>query len=43
MGTHVLLPLAINSKSEQKVDSPPLLELDPATFDVSVHHSDHTA
>jgi hypothetical protein len=32
MGAHELLPLAVNGKSEGKVDSLPLLGLEPATF-----------
>jgi hypothetical protein len=34
IGADILLPLIINSKSEQKVDSLPLLGLEPATFDM---------
>jgi hypothetical protein len=40
MGAHVLLPLAVNNKSEQKGDSLPLLGLEPATFSVQAHLSD---
>jgi hypothetical protein len=32
MGTHVLLPLAVNSKPERKINSLPPLGLDLATF-----------
>jgi hypothetical protein len=32
MGAYVQLPLAVNNKSERKVDSLPLLGLKPATF-----------
>jgi hypothetical protein len=31
--------LNVNSKPEQKVDSLPLLGLDPATIDTPTHHS----
>jgi hypothetical protein len=41
--TDVLLPLAVNSKSAEKVDSLPLLGLNPAIFSTPVHRSDHTA
>jgi hypothetical protein len=43
MGDRVLLPLAVNSKSEQKVDLLALLGLDPATFATPLHRSNHTA
>jgi hypothetical protein len=43
MGAHVQLPLAVNSKSEQKVDSLPLLGLKPATLDPQAHLSDRSA
>jgi hypothetical protein len=43
MGTNVLLPLAVNSKSEQKVDSLPLLGLKPMTFGTQGHLSDRSA
>jgi hypothetical protein len=40
MGAHVLLPLTVNSKLEQKVDSLPLLGLKPVTFSTQAHPSD---
>jgi hypothetical protein len=39
MGAHILLPLATNSKSEQKVDSLAPLGLEPATFGTQAHLS----
>jgi hypothetical protein len=46
MGAYVLLPLvvdnSVNSKSEQKVDSLPLLGLEPATIGRFMHRSNHT-
>jgi hypothetical protein len=42
MGTHVLPPLAVNSKPEQKTTL--LLQgFDPATFGTPTHCYDHTA
>jgi hypothetical protein len=44
MSAHVLhVPLAINSKSEQIVDSLPPLGFEPATFGMLAHLSDHSA
>jgi hypothetical protein len=43
MSVHQLLPLAVNSKSEQSVDLLPPLGLDPATFDMPTHLSDLSA
>jgi hypothetical protein len=43
MSAHVLLPLAVNSKSEQKVDLLPPLTFKPATFGTLAHLSDHSA
>jgi hypothetical protein len=43
MGAHVLLPLAVKSKSERKVDSLPLLGFEPVTFRMIAHFSDHSA
>jgi hypothetical protein len=37
MIAHVLLPLAVNSKSERNVDSLPPLAFERATFDMLVH------
>jgi hypothetical protein len=42
MSTHVLPPLAVNSKSEQKVNSLPLLEFEPVIFRMLAHLSDHS-
>jgi hypothetical protein len=39
MSPHVLLPLAVNSKSERKVDSLPLLGFEPAIFGLQMHVS----
>jgi hypothetical protein len=39
-GAYVLLPLAVNSKSERKVNSLPQLGLEPATFSMLQHLSD---
>jgi hypothetical protein len=39
----VLLPLAVNSKSERKVDSLPPLRLVSATFGTPAHFSDRSA
>jgi hypothetical protein len=41
MSAHKLLPLAVNSKSEQKVDS--LLGLEPMTFGTQAYPSDRLA
>jgi hypothetical protein len=43
MGTDVLLPPAVNSKSERNVDSLPPLDLKPATSSTLAHFSNHTA
>jgi hypothetical protein len=43
MGAHILLPLAVNSKSERKVDSLPRLGLEPLTFGTLAHLSDRSA
>jgi hypothetical protein len=43
MSTHVLLPLAVNSKSEQKVNSLPPLGFEPVLFRMLAHLSDHSA
>jgi hypothetical protein len=43
MGAHILLHLAVNSKSELKVDSLPPLGLDLVTFGTLEHLSDHSA
>jgi hypothetical protein len=43
MSTHVLLPLAVNSKSERKVDSLPPLGFEPVTFGTLAHFSDRSA
>jgi hypothetical protein len=43
MGAHVLLPLAVNIKSEGKVDSLPLLGLEPGTYGTQAHLSDRSA
>jgi hypothetical protein len=40
MGAHVLLPLAVNSQSEQIVDVLPPLGLEIATFGSQAHLSD---
>jgi hypothetical protein len=39
MGAHILLPLAVNSKSKRKVDSLLPLGLEPATFGTQAHYS----
>jgi hypothetical protein len=41
MGAHILLPLAVNSKSEQKFESLLLLGLKPVAFGTPMHRSDH--
>jgi hypothetical protein len=43
MGTHVLLPLAVTSKPERKVDSLPLLGLEAAAYSMQAHLSDRWA
>jgi hypothetical protein len=43
MGTHILLPLAVNNKSERKVNSLPSLGFEPATFGTLAHLFDHSA
>jgi hypothetical protein len=43
MSTHILLPLTVNSKSEQKVESLPPLKFKPATFGALAHLSYHLA
>jgi hypothetical protein len=40
---HVLLPLAVNSKSERKVDSLLPLEFEPVTFGMLAYLSDRSA
>jgi hypothetical protein len=41
--THVRLPLAVNSKSEQKVNSLPPLGFKPVIFGMLAHLSNHSA
>jgi hypothetical protein len=43
MSTNILLPLAVNSKSERKVDSLPPLGFEPATFSMLAHLSNRSA
>jgi hypothetical protein len=43
MSAHVLLPLAVNSKSERKVYSLPPLGFEPVIFGMLAHLSDHSA
>jgi hypothetical protein len=43
MSAHVLPPLAVNSKSERKVNSLPLLGFEPVIFGMLAHLSDHSA
>jgi hypothetical protein len=43
MSAHILLYLAVNSKSERKVDSLPLRGLQRATFGTQAHLSDRSA
>jgi hypothetical protein len=43
MSAHVLPPLAVNSKSERKVNSLPPLEFEPVIFRMLAHLSDHSA
>jgi hypothetical protein len=43
IGAHVLLPLAIDNKSKQKVDSLPLLEGEPSTFCMQGHLADSSS
>jgi hypothetical protein len=43
VGAHVLLPLAVNSKSVRKVDSLPPLGFNPATFGMQAHISHRSA
>jgi hypothetical protein len=43
MGAHALLPLAVISKSERKVDSLSQLELELETFGTQAHLSDRWA
>jgi hypothetical protein len=43
MGVHILLHLAVSSKSERKVDSLPPLGLDPTTFGTLADCSSRTA
>jgi hypothetical protein len=43
MSAHVLPPLAVNSKSERKVNSMPLLGLKLVIFGMLAHLSDHSA
>jgi hypothetical protein len=41
MGAYVLLPLAVNSKSERKVNSLPSLGFEPVIFGMLAHLSDN--
>jgi hypothetical protein len=43
MSAHVLLSLTVNSKSERKVNSLPLLGFEPVIFGMLAHLSDHSA
>jgi hypothetical protein len=43
MSAHVLPPLAVNSKSERKVNSLPLLVFKPVIFGMLAHLSSHLA
>jgi hypothetical protein len=43
MSDHVLPPLTVNSKSERKVNSLPLLEFEPVIFGMLAHLSNHSA
>jgi hypothetical protein len=43
MGAHVLPPLAVNSKSERKVNSLPQLGFEPVIFGMLAHLSNHSA
>jgi hypothetical protein len=43
ISAHVLIPLAVNSKSERKVNSLQPLEIKPANFGMLVHLSDNLA
>jgi hypothetical protein len=43
MSVHVLLTLAVNSKSERKVNSLPQLGFQPVIFRMLAHLSDHSA
>jgi hypothetical protein len=43
MSVHVLLPLAVNSKSERQVNSQPPLGFEPGIFKMLTHFSDHSA
>jgi hypothetical protein len=43
MSAHVLPPLAVNSKSEWKVNSLQLLGFEPVNFGMLAHLSDHSA
>jgi hypothetical protein len=43
MSAHVLPPLAVNSKSEQKVNSLPPLRFEPVIFGMLAHLSTHSA
>jgi hypothetical protein len=43
MSAHVLPPLAVNSKSEQKVNSLPPLRFEPVIFGMLEHLSNHSA
>jgi hypothetical protein len=42
MSAHVLLPLAVNSKSERKVNSLPPLRFEPVIFEILAHLSNHS-
>jgi hypothetical protein len=43
MSAHVLPPLAVNNKSERKINSMPPLGFEPVTIGMLVHLSDHSA
>jgi hypothetical protein len=43
MSAHALPPLAVNSKSERKVNSLPLLGFELVIFGMLAHLSDHSA
>jgi hypothetical protein len=43
MSAHVLPPLAVNSKSERKISSLPLLGFEPVVSGMLAHLSDHSA
>jgi hypothetical protein len=43
MGVQVLLPLAVNSKSERQAGTQLTLRLEPANFNTQAHLSDRSA